>query len=42
MLLFAVSYNLHEVLVLGTDSPGGIVLAVPEKPEAVNNGDKLY
>ena len=30
-----------EVLVLGTDSEGGIVLAVPDKPEEVNNGDKL-
>ena len=33
---------MSEVLVLGTDSSGGIVLAVPDKPEAVNNGDKLY
>ena len=32
---------MSEVLVLGTDSPGGIVLAVPDIPEAVNNGDKL-
>ena len=31
-----------EVLVLGTDSEGGIVLAVPDKPENVSNGDKLY
>ena len=30
-----------EVLVLGTDSPGGIVLAVPDKPDKVNRGDKL-
>ena len=30
-----------EVLVLGTDSEGGIVLAVPDKPEEVRNGDKL-
>ena len=31
-----------EVLVLGTDSKDGIVLAVPDKPEEVKNGDKLY
>ena len=30
-----------EVLVLGTDSEEGIVLAVPDKPENVKNGDKL-
>ncbi|MBQ7170018.1 MAG: tRNA-binding protein [Synergistaceae bacterium] len=30
-----------EVLVLGTDSKGGIVLAVPDKLEEVRNGDKL-
>ena len=30
-----------EVLVLGTDSEEGIVLAVPDKPENVNNGEKL-
>ncbi|MBQ6110878.1 MAG: tRNA-binding protein [Synergistaceae bacterium] len=32
---------MSEVLVLGTDSPNGIVLAVPDKPEETNNGDKL-
>ena len=32
---------MSEVLVLGTDSEGGIVLAVPDKPECVGNGDKL-
>ena len=31
-----------EVLVLGTDSKEGIVLAVPDKPDESNNGDKLY
>ena len=30
-----------EVLVLGTYSPGGVVLIAPDKPERVNNGDKL-
>ena len=30
-----------EVLVLGTESSGGIVLAVPDLPENVSNGDKL-
>ena len=33
---------MSEVLVLGTDSAGGIVLAVPDKPETVSNGDKLF
>ena len=33
---------MSEVLVLGTDSPGGIVLAVPDKTEAAHNGDKLF
>ena len=33
---------MSEVLVLGTDSKGGIVLAVPDISENVNNGDKLY
>ena len=32
---------MSEVLVLGTDSPNGIVLAVPDKPEEIKNGDKL-
>ena len=32
---------MSEVLVLGTDSAGGIVLAVPDKPESAGNGDKL-
>ena len=32
---------MSEVLVLGTDSSGGIVLAVPDKPESTTNGDKL-
>ena len=32
---------ISEVLVLGTDSPNGIVLAVPDKPEEINNSDKL-
>ena len=31
-----------EVLILGTDSKEGIVLAVPDKPDESNNGDKLY
>lgn len=30
-----------EVLVLGTDSRNGIVLAVPDKPDESENGDKL-
>lgn len=30
-----------EVLVLGTDSKGGIVLAVPDIPDEAKNGDKL-
>ncbi len=30
-----------EVLVLGTDSKGGIVLAVPDIPNEAKNGDKL-
>ena len=30
-----------EVLVLGTDSKGGIVLAVPDIPGETENGDKL-
>ena len=33
---------MSEVLVLGTDSENGIVLAVPDMPDAVKNGDKLY
>ena len=33
---------MSEVLVLGTDSENGIVLAVPDMPEAVKNGDKLF
>ena len=32
---------MSEVLVLGTYSAGGVVLAVPDKPEAVQNGEKL-
>ena len=32
---------MSEVLVLGTLSAGGVVLAVPDIPEAANNGDKL-
>ena len=32
---------MSEVLVLGTDSKEGIVLAVPDKPEEIHNGDKL-
>ena len=32
---------MSEVLVLGTLSAGGVVLAVPDKPECVKNGDKL-
>ena len=31
-----------EVLVLGTDSKGGIVLAVPDIPSETTNGDRLY
>lgn len=30
-----------EVLVLGTDSEGGIILAVPDIPDETANGDKL-
>ncbi|MBQ6972896.1 MAG: tRNA-binding protein [Synergistaceae bacterium] len=30
-----------EVLVLGTDSKGGIILAVPDIPGETENGDKL-
>ena len=30
-----------EVLVLGTYSADGVVLAVPDKPEAVENGESL-
>ena len=30
-----------EVLVLGTDSEGGIILAVPDIPDEAKNGDKL-
>ena len=33
---------MSEVLVLGTDSENRIVLAVPDMPEAVKNGDKLF
>ena len=33
---------MSEVLVLGTDSDGGIVLAVPDMPDKAENGDKLY
>ena len=32
---------MSDVLVLGTDSKEGIVLAVPDKPEEIHNGDKL-
>ena len=32
---------MSEVLVLGTDSKGGIILAVPDMPEKTENGDKL-
>lgn len=30
-----------EVLVLGTYSDGGVVLITPDKPDVVQNGDKL-
>ena len=33
---------MSEVLVLGTDSEGGIILAVPDIPGETGNGDKLY
>ena len=32
---------MSEVLVLGTYSPDGVVLITPDKPERVQNGDKL-
>ena len=32
---------MSEVLVLGTYSKDGVILAVPDKPEAVKNGEKL-
>ena len=32
---------MSEVLVLGTYSAEGVVLITPDKPEKVNNGDKL-
>ena len=32
---------MSEVLVLGTDSEGGIILAVPDIPGETGNGDKL-
>ena len=31
-----------EVLVLGTESSGGIILAVPDMAVKVSDGDKLY
>ena len=33
---------MSEVLVLGTLSAEGVVLAVPDMPDAVKNGDKLF
>ena len=33
---------MSEVLVLGTLSAGGVVLAVPDKTENVRDGDKLF
>lgn len=32
---------MSEVLVLGTDSEGGVVLITPDKPEEVKDGDIL-
>ena len=32
---------MSEVLVLGTESDGGIILAVPDMAEKVSDGDKL-
>ncbi|MBR1658357.1 MAG: tRNA-binding protein [Synergistaceae bacterium] len=32
---------ISEVLVLGTDSTNGIILAVPDIPDGTRNGDKL-
>ena len=32
---------MSEVVVLGTYSPDGVVLITPDKPERVQNGDKL-